>query len=309
MEKAVIDLTDDDIREVMVPAKPVYNYPFKRLCDRIKNEIFQECINREIILPAPLFHYEKRKKKIMVAQISSEILQKTRTRISGGDGYWTKNDANWDMDTANVYVGPSVRVPGTLGLFAKKAFSKRDKICNYDGKRIRAGAGAGAGAGDDSYQFAIGANDVIDGIHPFSCYGRYINDGITVGSANAECIEVDGNRIIRAKKAIPMFAEILMSYNIEYWLESDRYIVLNEADIDDMCEEIMNDDELVAKLPIDYQDFNRIYESVLSKNGIKVKKQKSKPITDVISVASPLSRGGGGGGTRNHRRQKKWTRK
>ena len=65
---------------------------------------------------------------------------------------------------------------------------------------------------------------IVDATPPFSCYGRYANDGLDEFEANS-ILEFDeeGEVILTALTTIEPGAELFLSYGVDYWADQARY--------------------------------------------------------------------------------------
>jgi len=65
---------------------------------------------------------------------------------------------------------------------------------------------------------------IVDATPPFSCYGRYANDGLDEFEANS-ILEFDeeGEVILTALTTIEPGAELFLSFGVDYWADQARY--------------------------------------------------------------------------------------
>ena len=65
---------------------------------------------------------------------------------------------------------------------------------------------------------------IVDATPPFSCYGRYANDGLDEFEANSTLeFDEEGEVILTALTTIEPGAELFLSYGVDYWADQARY--------------------------------------------------------------------------------------
>lgn len=120
------------------------------------------------------------------------------------------------------------------GLFATKDFKKGDFICWYNGVFIEPPV-IENGYYDSDYLLKIPGSDLyIDAEDPLSCYGRFINDGLSKKNSNCKFIDYDDVYAagVIATRKIKQGDEIFVSYGHDYWIEPRRNQKLSQKDKD-----------------------------------------------------------------------------
>ena len=120
---------------------------------------------------------------------------------------------------------------GGKGLFATKSIKKGDFICWYFGVLIEASFVENGYYDSDYLLKSPNTNLVIDANDPKSCFGRYINDSLSLQKNNARYEFYDDTTSVGiiATKNIKKSEEIYMSYGADYWLENRRYNLLSNT--------------------------------------------------------------------------------
>jgi hypothetical protein len=117
------------------------------------------------------------------------------------------------------------------GLYAKKDFVKGDFICWYMGFLIEEDM-VDNGYYDSDYLLKLnGKNMYICAEDKKSCYGRFINDGLSKYKSNCvfETYNNTNSSGIIAKRKIKKGDELYINYGPEYWSDN-RYTKLNQED-------------------------------------------------------------------------------
>ena len=118
------------------------------------------------------------------------------------------------------------------GLFAKKKIKKGDFICWYYGVYVDR-ASVENGYYESDYLLTLRGQDlVIDASDPLSCYGRYINDSLSMKKTNSSFVSYENTYSagVKAIKDIKKGDEIYISYGIEFWEEPSRKNKLSQND-------------------------------------------------------------------------------
>lgn len=147
-----------------------------------------------------------------------------------------------DGNDENVDIKKSKIPRAGNGLYAKKDFTKGDFICWYMGFLIEEDM-VDNGYYDSDYLLKLRGKDMyICAEDKKSCYGRYINDGLSKYKSNCEFETYDDvlSSGIKAKRKIKRGDELYISYGPEYWTDEKRYSILNKKDKDFIDE--MNDE-------------------------------------------------------------------
>jgi hypothetical protein len=148
-----------------------------------------------------------------------------------------------DGNDDNVEIKKSKIPRAGKGLYAKKDFKRGDFICWYMGYLIENDMIVN-GYYDSDYILKLpDKNLYICAEDVNSCFGRYINDGLS--KYNSNCIFETYTDIysagIKAKKKINKGDELYLTYGTDYWKEKKRYDILKIAD--KLFIDAMNEDD------------------------------------------------------------------
>lgn len=147
-----------------------------------------------------------------------------------------------DGNNNNVEVKKSKIPRAGKGLYAKRDLKRGEFICWYMGYLI-VNDMIENGYYDSDYILKLPDKDLyICAEDEKSCFGRYINDGLS--KHNSNCVFETYDDIysagIIAKKKIKKGDELYITYGDDYWKEPIRYDRLNKSDkefIDNMNED------------------------------------------------------------------------
>ena len=111
--------------------------------------------------------------------------------------------------------------PIGFGLFATKNIKDNEIICIYAGDELPKYITQDRSYISD-YVAELNNTTVIDAKNPFSCFARYINDGMTEEINNSNWTKTKGLLKIKATKKINKGEEIFLTYG-SYWAEKEQF--------------------------------------------------------------------------------------
>lgn len=111
----------------------------------------------------------------------------------------------------------------SLGLFAMDDYEKDDILCYYYGEIVDTELATSNNYHSD-YVLRYNAKYSVDAAKEFNCLARYINDGIYSKKINAKFTKIKDEVKFKvvATKPIKSGDEILVSYGVSYWLDSEH---------------------------------------------------------------------------------------
>ena len=116
------------------------------------------------------------------------------------------------------------------GLFATKNINKGEFVCWYFGALIEKDFIENGYYDSDYLLSNPHSNLIIDAEDQNSCFGRYINDSLSLKKNNCEFVfytDTTSAGVI-ATKNVKKGDEFYMSYGLDYWREDRRYNLLSD---------------------------------------------------------------------------------
>lgn len=142
-------------------------------------------IQAEETTPQP--HTKRPSRKLPTETI--KIPAKLR-KITAEDGTFRGYRLPTNLFSPNVYIKTSHLPNAGLGLFARRKFSKGQKVCDYTGKLISP-SWAHSNKNQSHYIWEFG-NHCVDASDPYCCYGRYVCDSIVKSFHNVKPKIIEG---------------------------------------------------------------------------------------------------------------------